>query len=402
MALIGSSSSGDVKSPKQKIAEAFQSAIASGSSAASSAVASANSNIELQKQGLAGVTGQVQSARQQSNKISGYADDILATNYQIQDRYNALLNDASTVRSLATQYAPGMRDYASSLSGMANTLWDQGTGLVGQGQSLLDLDASGGGLVGEYVSWLKSIDPDKYVSMAAADVQNAYNNTQGQMIRSLTRAGADASSTRTASFQQQFQQGLAAALAGAKTRARQQGNTERGAALAQAFGLASDFMTKGLSAQAQGAATQAQAAEVYSGAYSIESDAVKSAAAIEAQASELLGMISNNYKAAGELSSIAAGITLDSAKVIISAYGNVDSAYKALISAQSAQADYNAKMANTYASMSGSRMRTLFGNYGGGGGGGSGSGGSVSINSGNTTRTASFYAPRMVVHSGNN
>lgn len=72
-----------------------------------------------------------------------------------------------------------------------------------------------------------AIDPDLLRSMAAGDVQNAYDNMWGQNQRNLSRMGIDPTSGRYASLRDDWGRALAAAIAGAKTKAPLMANEQR-------------------------------------------------------------------------------------------------------------------------------------------------------------------------------
>lgn len=327
---------------------------------------------------------------------------------------DAMGQDIANVRTTAQN----LRPYADELQEYARTLWQQGINLGGQGQdlmaqgtSLMNLDANAGGLVGEVMKSLGMIDPNAYVSMGAADVQSSFNNAQQQMMRNLTRAGADASSLRTAAMQTQLASSMAAALSGAKTRLRVQGVKDRFAALGQATDIARGLINSGtetmnsalgyqtqasqnqanaggliakmgeLQATAgnlqarqgdlygqqgqlqkgmgdlygQQASAQAQQAKLYgdvAGARAQQASVYKSQADVQAQQAQA-------YNLAANLAQAGLNIDLNYADALVKAYGNETSAYKNLTAVQQAAADYYANEAKFAASASTSKNRGL-------------------------------------------
>ena len=73
------------------------------------------------------------------------------------------------------------------------------------------MNADPNSLAGQYIASLRNIDPNRYVSMAASDVQSSYQNVIGQIMRDLGRRGVDASSGRAMSLQQRLNDAMAAA-----------------------------------------------------------------------------------------------------------------------------------------------------------------------------------------------
>ena len=313
---------------------------------------------------------------------------------------DAMGQDIANVRTTAQN----LRPYADELQRYAGEMWNEGINLGGQGQdlmaqgnSLLNLNANAGGLVGEIVKSLGMIDPNAYVSMGAADVQSGYNNAQEQLTRNLTRAGADASSLKTAAMQTQLAQGLAAALSGAKTRLRVQGIKDRFAALGTAMQSAESLVKQGVETMntalgfqkgasenqasagnliakmgelqteagklqakqgdlygqqgqlqkgmgdlyGQQASAQAQQARLYgdvAGARAQQAAAYKTQADVQAQQAQA-------YNLAANLAQAGLNIDLNYADALVKAYGNETSAYKNLTAAQQAAADYYANEA---------------------------------------------------------
>ena len=159
---------------------------------------------------------------------------------------------------------------AESLSPYAALLNNLGVKTSGIGSSILAGDTSGGGLAAQFLNAVGlagdaalSLNPDRYVSMAAGDVQSSFDNAKGQFQRALSRQGIDAGSgAGLSALHKQLTQSLATALSAAKTRARQTGLTDQVNALTQRAGLFKDALTTGAELEKQGAENVAQAAGI--------------------------------------------------------------------------------------------------------------------------------------------
>lgn len=264
--------------------------------------------------------------------------------------------------------AAALRPYAQDLNQYAATLWNQGgqlfntgQGLTGTGQSILDMNAAAGGVAGEYVKWLQTIDPNRYVSMAASDVQNSFTNAQGQLNRQLTRAGSDASSTRTAALQQQMAQSLASALAGAKTRARMQGLSDQGKALQSALQQAQSMITQGADIQKAGTGIEGEAGTLKNAAAGVEANAGK----LYAEAGSLRASQSSVLTQAGQLMAKYGDLSQNTAQLLVQAYGTATQASTALSKMQAEAGTYYAQVAQGYGSMAGDYLFGGAGSYGG-------------------------------------
>lgn len=308
-----------------------------------------------------------QFADQAAQSAAGMGQDI-----------GAVRGQAAAVNAQGQALLP----YAQTIRGMADTLWNQGLNLAGQGGSIMALDETAPGLAGEITRWVQSIDPDKYVSMAAADVLSSGDNAAGQMLRAGTRSGLDASSSAMQAQRQKLYQSLAATLAGAKTRARQQGLAERGQALQAALGNAQNLLKQGMDAQGAGLSGQQAAAGVEANAGQLMGQAGQ----IYGTAGQLGASQANAYtnagqlkKAAGDLEGQAASLmatwgnlSLNGAKALVDAYGTAANASNAVAAMQAKAAQYYAEVAEGYGAA---------GSFGGGGGGGGGGGYSIRVTS---------------------
>lgn len=270
--------------------------------------ASMEDSVSAAQDGVNAATGGVDAARVASGQVNNSIQNI-------------------------NRQANSLLPYASTLRGYADTMWDQGTNIVGTGNSILNtgtdilnLNTGASGIAGEYVNWLNSVDPNKYVSGAASDVQSSYGNVTGQMDRNLARSGV--SSGQSLSVKQQFHQGLMAALAGAKTRARQQGLADKGKALTGAMDAARGMFETGGNIVRTGVESQTAAGSSQT-----------SAANIEVQAGQLHGQ-------AGQLA-------IGNADLMIKAYGSSTAANNALSLARAKAAEYYASVGEGYAQLTG-------------------------------------------------
>ncbi len=263
---------------------------------------------------------------------------------------DAMGQDISNVR----QTAQDLRPYADELQRYAGDMWQQGVNLGGQGQdimaqgtSLMNLNPNAGGLVGEVMKTLAMLDPDAYVSMGAADVQGSYSNAQQQMMRNLTRAGADASSLRTAAMQTQLASSMAAALSGAKTRLRVQGIKDRFAALGQATDMARGLINTGTETMNSALGFQSRASQNQADAGNLIAkmgDLQATAGQLQARQGDLYGQQGQLQKGMGDLYGQQASAQAQQARL----YGDVAGARAQQASAYQAQANVQAQQAQAY------------------------------------------------------
>jgi len=262
---------------------------------------------------------------------------------------------AGNVRSSAAAITPYMdtfRGYGDSLFSQGNALLGTGNQITGQGQGILNMNAGMGGLGGEYVKWLQSINPDSFVSMAASDAQRAGQNAQGQIDRGLSRSGVDAGSSRSAALRQQYAQALSSAMAGAKTRARIQGKQMQGTALQGAVQTAGSLVGQGSQItgqglQAQGLAGQMQGQAVQAG--QTAGQLYNAAGQLQAQGAQLQGQQGAAYGNLAQTRNQSLGLTLQ--------------AQSNLTQAQQAAAQYYAQTSQGWGQVAGSGgiMSALFG-----------------------------------------
>lgn len=204
---------------------------------------------------LGGIGSQIGDAISGINGLQGGFQPVFNNLNGVRDALGGIADNID-------KFLPG---YVDRLNGMGDSIWGTGSSLVDMGgmfnteaRNLMNMDASGGGLIGNYITQLNQIDPEKYVSMAATDAQRQFQNAQAQQNRQLGRSGVDAGSARSIALNQQYAQAMAAASAGAKFRARLQGQNEKLAATTQAIGIANSLAQLGT--QTMGAGVQAQGA----------------------------------------------------------------------------------------------------------------------------------------------
>lgn len=280
--------------------------------------------------GIGAANAAYNNAQGQISKVNKFAGEAADSARGIG---NAITNVNRTAGEVKGQAAL-INQSANALSPFINTLGQQGTQIYQQGldlyqqanpylaagRDILNLNTNAGGLTGAYLDALLAVDPDRYVSMAAGDVQASWANAQGQMQREMSRMGVDAGSGKYMAQMQMFSQGLAAALAGAKTRARQVGINEKLTAMQGAMGVGQQLSATGASmagagiqAQAQGAGVTAQAGNLQATQGQLQAQAggvMAQGGSLEAQAGQLGAVQANAYTAAGQqtLGAINAGL----------------------------------------------------------------------------------------------
>jgi hypothetical protein len=211
--------------------------------------------------------------QQAIDTLKGGIDSANAAISNSQKHIASADSDLATARRSAagiTDAITRVNNTAENLSPYADILRNLGVKTSGIGSSILAGDTSGGGLAAQFLNAIGmagdaalQINPDRYVSMAAGDVQSSFDNAKGQFQRALSRQGIDAASgAGSSALQKQFTQSLATALAAMKTRARQAGLTDQVNALTQRAGLFKDALTTGAALEQQGAENVAKAAGI--------------------------------------------------------------------------------------------------------------------------------------------
>lgn len=204
---------------------------------------------------LSGVTAAQDTAKRNQSHITNVQSDLDSARKAAAGIGTAITNINNSAFALNPFIKSLMEQGDSQLS-----LYDQlmlGNAVSG---SAADNYLKAVGLAGDAAL---NITPDRYVSMAASDVQSSFDNAQGQFQRNLARQGVDAGSgAGSSALQKQLNQSLATALAAAKTKARQVGINEQLTALTNRAGLYKDVLNQAQAAQQQGTQTLAQAAGI--------------------------------------------------------------------------------------------------------------------------------------------
>lgn len=212
------------------------------------------------------------------------------------------------------QTAGSLTPYAQSLQEYAQKVFGQGQTLVDQGNAILGTWGNFAPLVEQYTSALKSLNPNDRVSMAAHDVQASYQNAQGQKQRALSRMGVDPSSGAYQAQKAQWDQALATALAGAKTRARNQGLTEQITQLAQGLGVGSSLAQAGAGIGTQGAGVMGQAGDLLGQAANVitsQGNLYGTAGQLDQAAGQLMGTQADVYQGSGQLQQAAGQLAIN-------------------------------------------------------------------------------------------
>jgi hypothetical protein len=204
------------------------------------------------------VNGAISNMQSQADKMGAAADNVGKQAGIVSD----YAGKVSGVADSLTPYAQSLKDYADGVFGQGQTLVAQGNQLLGTWENFAPL-------VGKYTSALQSLNPNNQVSLAARDVQSSFQNTQGQNTRAMSRMGVDPSSGAYQAQKAQWDQALATALAGAKTRARNQGLQEQITALANGLNLGSNVTQAGAQIGTQGAGLMANAGDLMGNAANV-------------------------------------------------------------------------------------------------------------------------------------
>lgn len=262
----------------------------------------ANSTGKNNSELTANVNGSITNMQSQADKMNATAEEIGKSAASVSDWAGKV---GLTADSL-TPYAQAMKDYASSVYGQGQSLVDQGNALLGTWSNFAPL-------VGKYTDALKSLSPDNQVSLAAHDVQNSYQNTQSQNARALSRMGVDPSSGAYQAQKAQWDQALATALAGAKTRARNTGLQEQITALASGLGVGSNLAQAGATIGTQGTSAMTQAGSLLGNAADIikgQGSLYGTAGTLEGTAGNLKSSQASVYGNAGQLQQAAGQLAL--------------------------------------------------------------------------------------------
>lgn len=242
--------------------------------------------------------------------VQGAASDVRNTAGLIGNQASAVNDWAKQVG----QTAHGLTPYAQSMQEYAQQIYGNGQNLVDQGKTILGSWEKFSPLLETYTGALKQLDPNSQVSMAAQDVQSSYQNAQGQNARTLSRMGVDPSSGAYQSQKQQWDQALATALAGAKTRARNSGLQEQITQLAQGLNLGGNLAQTGAGIAGQGAGEMVNGANVLGNAAGIvqgQGQLQSSAGQLAQSAGGLYGSQANAQQAAGQLEQAAGQLAMN-------------------------------------------------------------------------------------------
>lgn len=294
----------DVGLTQGRIADAYSNAAENSLNQMINAAKGAISNVGSGNAALQeAVNGHITNMNTQGDKMSAVADNIGKQAGVVSDYAGQISNVAQSL----TPYAQAMKDYANSVYGQGQTLVDQGNQLLGTWSNFAPL-------VGKYTSALGSLDPNNQVSMAAHDVQNSFQNTQGQNARALSRMGVDPSSGAFQAQKAQWDQALATALSGAKTRARNKGLQEQITALAQGLGVGSGLAQAGAQIGGQGTNAMTQAGDLLGGAANIlnqQGGLLGTAGQMESTAGSLMNAQAGVYQNVGSLQQAAGQLALN-------------------------------------------------------------------------------------------
>lgn len=314
------------------------------------------------KKADASVAGMIGAAQNGINSINALTGDVAPYVQQANQAFlgmgqgiagtYAAANDMRNVGNQITPYMDTFRNYGNQMYSKGDALLGTGNQVMGQGQGILGMDANMGGLGGEYVKWLQSINPNSFVSMAAVDAQRAGQNAQGQIDRSLSRSGVDAGSARSAALKQQYAQALASAMAGAKTRARIQGQQMQGTALQSGVQTANALLGQGSQIAGQGLQAQTAAGQMQGQAVQAGQAAgqmFNAAGQLQGQGAQLQSQQGAGYVNIAQTKNQTAGLTLQ--------------AQQNLTQAQQAAAQYYAQTGQGWGQVAGSGglMSALFG-----------------------------------------
>ena len=137
----------------------------------------------------------------QVNKFAGEAADSARGIGNAITNVNRTAGEVKGQAALINQSANALSPFINTLGQQGTQIYQQGLDLYQQanpylaaGRDILNLNTDAGGLTGAYLDALLAVDPDRYVSMAAGDVQASWANAQGQMQREMSRMGVDAGS----------------------------------------------------------------------------------------------------------------------------------------------------------------------------------------------------------------
>jgi hypothetical protein len=112
------------------------------------------------------------------------------------------------------------------------------------------------GVTNDYISAVKGYNPQFLVDQAAMDARSSYDKSKGILQRNMERYGINPNSGRFASMQSDWARALAAAEAGAKTKARRQVYLDRISVLGNAASMGNSLSSSALSGMSNAAQGQ--------------------------------------------------------------------------------------------------------------------------------------------------
>lgn len=309
-----------------------------GVNSANAGVGAAQSGVNAILSGGSDIRGAISDIKGQAGLVNQQGDALSKTVGEVKEQYAKIDPIVSTLLG----YGTGLWNAGGDLTRRAGGIFDQGN-------AILALDPSAGGLAGEFVKYWQQLSPDALVSQAASDTQGAFQNAQGQAERNLSRRGVSASSGAYGALQRQFATALATALAAAKTKARQTGLGLQGAQLDKMTAAANALLgtantTEGTALQAKSLALNAQKGA--GDLIATKGQGLAQAGGLQASAGQMFASAGNLFASAGNLQTNYLGL-------VNNAYGTLSRAHGV-----SADAALNA---------AGIEVRA---NTGGGGGGG--------------------------------
>lgn len=264
--------------------------------------------------------GTAQGALNAANNAANFIKNGLAPGGVFSSNYNKINQFADDAYNSAMEMNPNIGHVEYS----AFDLYNSSDDLMSSAKELYSMNAADqNSLIGQYINSVKQIDPNRYVAMAASDTQSSFDNARGQLERGMGRLGMGASG-QAATLQKNWGVALASAMAGAKTKARQQGITERLNALKDSVGLANTMQ-----GQAQGQK--------------------ESAGKMQATAAQLRAEQANQLTNAGRLTQAAADGLLSSMSAYNDATGRQINAAQLMIGAQTALAEFYSSYVNSMA-----------------------------------------------------
>ena len=251
----------------------------------------------------------------------------------VNSQANALNQNADALAALVPQldpYRDKLSGYGDDLAALAASLQGRADDVFGQGEALVNMDSSKGGLSAEFLKQYGLLSPERYVSRMASDTQSVIDNTRAQNERYLARRGVNVGSGASAGLMNTLtQMKEAALLAAAKTVGYDKGVTEQGNWLKSMTDAARTLYGMGSEQQGQAIAATNAAGNM-----------ANSAAGIVSKQGGLMQDAGQLRSSAGQLFQNAANIFGSAANIEGSAARLDESSQKDLMSALSAAASY--------------------------------------------------------------